>query len=174
MEDPIMNIEWRHVDTLDQNAWNPNVVQNAELRLLEHSLLTMGWIQPILINNSGIIIDGFHRWSLSRDSKAIRARYDGNVPCAVIDVDDDHARAMTVRINRAKGTHRAQQMSEIAKHLAESGWTQEMIAKEMGMSAREVELLLSDTIYKHRKLNNVKYSPSWEPKKPNSSGKAGQ
>ena len=60
-EEPITNVEWIEVDQLNANDYNPNVVLNKELKLLELSLMTNGWIQPILINKDKTIIDGFHR-----------------------------------------------------------------------------------------------------------------
>lgn len=68
MTDPINSIQWLDAGTLKANHYNPNVVMNTELRLLERSILQTGWIQPILVNANRIIIDGFHRWSLSKIS----------------------------------------------------------------------------------------------------------
>ena len=59
-EQPISNVEWVDVRTLNANDYNPNVVLNQELNLLAFSLLKTGWIQPILITNENVIIDGFH------------------------------------------------------------------------------------------------------------------
>ena len=84
--DPIDNIEWREASTLQANYWNPNRVHKPELKLLEHSLLSTGWIQPILINKNGMVIDGFHRWRLSQDSEAVKARYGGKLPVAVLPI----------------------------------------------------------------------------------------
>jgi len=33
---------------------------NAEMNLIEKSILKTGWIQPILVNTNRTIIDGFH------------------------------------------------------------------------------------------------------------------
>ena len=77
---PIDNIQWLSVKELDGNNYNPNVVIGPELRLLEHSILKTGWIQPILVNRDYIIIDGFHRWQLASQSKALLARDGGTVP----------------------------------------------------------------------------------------------
>ena len=49
MTDPIDKIEWRVANELNSNNYNPNVVFNKELKLLELSILKQGWIQPVLI-----------------------------------------------------------------------------------------------------------------------------
>ena len=46
--DPISKVTWINVDNLKSNNYNPNVVLNQELKLLEFSILKNGWIQPIL------------------------------------------------------------------------------------------------------------------------------
>ena len=62
--DPISRVEWIDVRELNANDYNPNVVLNKELSLLEFSILKNGWIQPILINSDNTIIDGYHRYFL--------------------------------------------------------------------------------------------------------------
>ena len=162
--DPITTIEWRFAEELIANHWNPNRVHKAELRLLEHSLLSTGWIQPILINRNDIIIDGFHRWRLSQDSLAVRDRWRGKVPCAILDVGDDTAMAITVRINRAKGSHVSVEMHRLVLTLInEHGWTVEKIGKEIGASKDEVNLLAQEGVFAEKNIANWAYSKAWYP-----------
>jgi ParB-like chromosome segregation protein Spo0J len=142
MNDPISSIEWRDAATLQANSYNPNVVFTPELRLLERSILLTGYVQPILITPDGTIIDGFHRARLAQDSPAIKKRYAGQVPCAVIDVTRDKAMILTIRMNRAKGSHVAVRMSEIGRELIDvhSRDPQE-VAIEIGATKDEVDLL---------------------------------
>ena len=162
--DPISNIEWRAADQLHANDWNPNVVFTPELKLLERSIHSQGWIQPILINRNGMVIDGFHRWMLSKDSKALNKKYGGAVPCAVLDVDDSQARVLTVRMNRAKGSHVALRMADLVKSLVDDGGMSiAEVATEIGGTKQEVELLYQNDIFKARNLKDYKYSQSWVP-----------
>jgi ParB-like chromosome segregation protein Spo0J len=162
--DPISTIEWRDATELHSNFWNPNRVHKPELRLLEHSLLSTGWIQPVLVNKNGMIIDGFHRWRLSQDSQAVKARYGGKLPVAVLPVENDVAMAITVRINRAKGTHVAVEMHKLALSLVEDyGWSREQIAKEIGAHINEVDLLLQDGVFTNKDIKNWAYSKAWYP-----------
>jgi ParB-like chromosome segregation protein Spo0J len=164
MSDPIDHIQWIDAADLTANAWNPNRVHKAELRLLEFSLLSTGWIQPVLANTDHLIIDGFHRWRLSQDSKAVKERWGGKVPVAILDIDRPSAMLMTIRINRAKGSHVAINMSEIVRELLEvHGYSPEMIAKEMGANLDEVNLLAQDGVFAVKNIAKWSYSPAWYP-----------
>ena len=57
-DDPINNIEWRKASDLNANDYNPNMVFDQELKLLERSILSTGWVQPILVDADDNIIDG--------------------------------------------------------------------------------------------------------------------
>ena len=163
--EPVDNIRWVPADTLDANTWNPNRVHGAELRLLERSLLSTGWLQPLLVNPDRLIIDGFHRWRLSQDSKPVRARWKGKVPVAVLDVDRPTAMLMTIRINRAKGSHVAVEMSAIVRELiSEHGVARDVIAAEIGGTKEEVDLLAQEGVFTAKNIAKWGYSKAWYPK----------
>lgn len=163
-DDPIDRIVWRHVDELNHNDYNPNVVMTAELRLIEHSILTTGWLQPVTTLPDGTIIDGFHRYMLSRESQALREQYAGRVPCVVLDLSRAEAMLLTIRINRAKGSHVALRMSSIVKELIdEHGLDPAEIQRGIGASKDEVDLLYQDGIFQHRNLKDYRYSKAWVP-----------
>jgi ParB-like chromosome segregation protein Spo0J len=165
MNDPIDNITWMPAEKLNANNYNPNVVFNQELRLLERSLIKTGWFQPILVNINLIIIDGFHRWMLSQESHEIKAKYKGQVPVAKLDIDDSQAMCMTVRVNRAKGTHVALKMSEIVQKLInEHNLDPKQVADEIGATPDEIALLYQASIFKRKNLSEYRYSRAWIPK----------
>lgn len=164
MESPIDSIVWRDTSELKANGWNPNRVHKAELKLLELSLLKTGWIQPVLVNKNDMIIDGFHRWRLSQDSKAVKAEFGGKVPVAVLPVEDDEAMAITVRINRAKGTHVAVEMHKLVLQLLmDYGWTREQVAKEIGATLDEVDILAKEGVFAAKNIAKWAYSQAWYP-----------
>lgn len=164
-QEPIMNIQWEDAQLLRPNGWNPNVVFTPELRLLEHSILTTGWVQPVLINSKSLIIDGFHRWTLSMKSDPIKARYRGQVPCCILPLNDPQAMMLTVRINRAKGQHAAVRMSDLVMALVhDHGYSKAAVAKGIGASMDEVELLLCPDVFVARDLKNAPYSRAWVPR----------
>ena len=166
MDHPIENIEWIAADELKANDYNPNVVFGPEMKLLEHSIISSGWIQPILITDKKVIIDGFHRYSLALNSPEVKALTDGKVPCCVLNLTEPERMLLTIRINRAKGAHIAVKMHDIAVSLVEDhGLSVEKIAAEIGATKDEVELLLMDGVFKKFDTKNHKYSKSWYPKK---------
>lgn len=164
MTEPIERIEWLAAAELRANDYNPNVVFTPELKLLEFSLLATGWIQPILVARDMTIIDGFHRTLLQLKSKACQARWGGLVPCVVMDIPRSEAIALTVRINRAKGSHVAVKMAELVKELVqEHGWAQPRVCAEIGATKQEVELLLQEGVFSAKGIKTHQYSKAWYP-----------
>lgn len=164
MTDPIDNITWLNADALEANNYNPNVVFNPELRSLETNILSIGWVQPVIVSTDYVIIDGFHRVMLSKESKKLQAKYHGQVPCVVFDVPRDEAMILTVRMNRAKGSHVAVRMSEMVKELIdEHHWERTALAKELGATGKEIDLLYQDGVFKLRNIKDYKYSKAWYP-----------
>lgn len=164
MVDPVDRVVWRQAAELKANGWNPNVVLNNELRLLELSIFETGWIQPIIISKDDIVIDGFHRWRLSQDSKALREKYAGRVPCVILDLEPWEAMLLTVRINRAKGTHQAVRMSSLVKEVIDvHGVPPQIVADGIGATLAEVDLLYQDSLFKAKGLKDYKYSKAWIP-----------
>ena len=163
-DQPIDNIVWREATELKANDYNPNVVFNSELKLLERSVMLTGWVQPILIDGDDNIIDGFHRWSLSKESKRLKKKFSGKVPCAIIDVPRHKAMVMTIRMNRAKGTHVALKMKDIIIELLdEHKCDRQEVADEIGATLAEVDLLYQSSIFKAKGLDKYRYSKAWVP-----------
>lgn len=164
MNDPINTILWLKTELLQANDYNPNAVFSPELKLLERSILKTGWVQPILVSKDYTIIDGFHRYSLSKDSTRIKGKYHGFCPCAVLDVDRSEAMILTVRMNRAKGSHIALRMSAMVKELIdEHGCDPHEVAQEIGATKKEIDLLYQEGVFKARNMKDYKYSNAWVP-----------
>ena len=162
MKHPIEMVEWVDASCLNANDYNPNVVMNKELELLSFSLLTNGWIQPILVSRDNTIIDGYHRWFLSMNDKRVRAMTNGKVPVVKLDIDEAERKLLTIRINRAKGVHQAFKMHEIIASLVnQHGLSIDHICKSIGADRAEIELLLKENVFKVLDIENHKYSKAW-------------
>lgn len=171
-KEPLTNIEWRDSRTLNANDYNPNVVFNQELRLLERSIMLTGWVQPILITKDGTIIDGFHRSRLSQESKQLISKYNYLCPCAVLDVPREQAMVLTIRMNRAKGSHVALRMSNIVHELVDVlGMPPEQVAEEIGATKKEVDLLMQENVFTMKNIKDYKYSKAWYPADSRNKGK---
>ncbi|MCG3198581.1 MAG: putative protein YbdM [bacterium] len=149
---------------MNPNSYNPNVVFDAELDLLALSIIKTGWVQPILVNATNRIIDGFHRWRLAQENRELVRRYNRWVPVAVLTVPDWEAMMMTIRMNRAKGSHVAVRMAEIVQELIDThGLDPQQIATGIGAPIQEVHLLYQNSIFKAKNLDKYRYSKAWYP-----------
>ena len=127
------------------------------MELLKLSLMQTGWIQPILISPAGVIIDGFHRTTIARLNNWM-------VPCCILDIDEKERILLTVRINRAKGTHVALRMSDLVQKLIALGCAETYIAEQIGGTEKEIEILKKGDIFKSIDLSGWQYSQAWLPK----------
>lgn len=135
---PVSSIEWVHREKLSPNFWNPNHVAPAEKDLIMESILENGWVFPILVNSEFMIMDGFHRWHLS-EKKELYSRTEGMVPIATLyGLSIADSMILTIRINRAKGTHAVLKMADIVRQLIEMGLTKQDLMLRLGMEDEEV------------------------------------
>lgn len=146
---PIDRHQWIHVDDLSPNLYNPNHVVRPEMELLKVSIMTDGWLFPVIVLAKGLIIpgvssepnkhtiiDGFHRTKLTREDADIHALTEGHVPAIVL--TPENVMATTVRMNRAKGVHAVLPMAEIIRAELDKGNSIEEIMINYGMEPEEV------------------------------------
>lgn len=140
---PISSVEWVDPSTLKANDYNPNRVFSPEMRLLKTSILNSGWTQPVVARKSGEIVDGFHRWSLSKEDQEVRKASGGMVPVVFIDdaVGRSEQMMATVRHNRARGQHGILKMGKIVRDLIEDGMGSKEICELLQMEDEEVDRL---------------------------------
>ncbi|WP_318390719.1 ParB/RepB/Spo0J family partition protein [Enterobacter sp.] len=144
-EQPVDCVLWVKQECIDGNDYNPNNVAPPEKRLLLKSLEADGFTQPVVVmqhrENHFEIIDGFHRHELGKEKPALKKQLKGYLPVTCIRSGKQtraDRMASTVRHNRARGRHKIHDMSEIVRELAQLGWKDERISKELGMDSDEV------------------------------------
>lgn len=162
---PLNQVKWVHRDQLCANNYNPNKVAPVEMELLKTSIIEDGWTQPIVCNEDNSIIDGFHRWTCSKD-KRIYELTDGYVPVVFLKNKDLTSKQMaTIRHNRARGTHGVLEMSKIVSNMVNGGLSEKEIIGRLGMEMEEiVRLCFKEGIPKSKILQNKDFSNSWTPK----------
>lgn len=141
MEDllkPVSNVRIVDRDWLTANSYNPNVVGRDNLKLLTQSILVNGWTLPIVARPDGVIIDGFHRWTVA-GQEPLKSKLGGKVPVVIV-AHEDESKDMygTITHNRARGVHQLAPMKAIVKKLVDSGKTVPEICKQLGMKPEEV------------------------------------
>lgn len=166
-DEPVDCVQWVHSDEVSANDYNPNSVAPPEMKLLEHSIAEDGYTQPIVAwmnQDKYEVVDGFHRNRVGRESKAIRKRVHGYLPLTIINdtrLDRSDRIASTIRHNRARGKHKVEAMSDIVVELKRRNWSDDKIARELGMDPDEV-LRLTQITGLAELFSNQDFSKSWE------------
>lgn len=166
--EPVDCVLWVKADQLHANDYNPNSVAPPEMRLLQLSVMQDGYTQPIVAwpdeTDSYEVVDGFHRNRVGREVGAIKKRVHGRLPIAVINAErtsKEDRIAATIRHNRARGKHQVDAMADIVVDLARRNWSNEKIAKELGMEPDEV-LRLKQITGLAELFADREFSEAWE------------
>jgi len=165
--EPVDCVLWIQSDLVQANDYNPNVVAPPEMKLLRHSIEVDGYTQPIVsFSEDGHyeVVDGFHRNRVGKEYPEVRKRIRGYLPITIINPDrsgrEDRI-AATIRHNRARGKHQVQGMSEIVLELSRRNWSDQRIAKELGMDADEV-LRMKQITGLAELFADKEFSKAWE------------
>lgn len=166
--EPVDCVLWVKNDRVHSNDYNPNSVAPPEMELLRLSIDADGYTQPIVAmpdpDNTFEVIDGFHRHRVGKECADITARVQGYLPIVLIretQSDKSDRMASTIRHNRARGKHRVEAMSEIVIELKKRNWTDERIAKNLGMEPDEV-LRLCQISGLAELFSDEDFSASWD------------
>lgn len=164
--EPVDCVQWVKSELVQANDYNPNSVAPPEMELLHTSIQEDGYTQPIVVwQHDGIyeVVDGFHRNRVGKECADIRERVHGYLPVVVIneEVTDKGQRiASTIRHNRARGKHQVDAMANIVLDLKRRNWSNEKIAKKLGMDADEV-LRLSQVTGLAELFKDREFSQAW-------------
>ncbi|GLR76753.1 IbrB-like domain-containing protein [Aliivibrio sifiae] len=139
---PVLNVQLMPLNNIKANDYNPNVVARPEYKLLKHSIISDGLTLPIVVgknvNNESIIIDGFHRTKIIKETAEIKSSLHYYIPTVSLDKKYEDRIASTVRHNAARGIHQVELTSELIRKLKDFNWEDEIIAKEIGMDMDEI------------------------------------
>jgi ParB-like chromosome segregation protein Spo0J len=135
---PVSRVQWVPAELVYANDYNPNSVAPPEMKLLEISIKTDGFTQPIVTwkTEEGYeVVDGFHRHKVGKKLGM------SHLPIVVLNEENtskEERIAATIRHNRARGKHQVKAMSDIVVELSRRNWSDERIGKELGMDSDEV------------------------------------
>lgn len=165
--EPVDCVLWVEGEAVTANEYNPNSVAPPEMELLRLSIREDGYTQPIVAyreNGGYTVVDGFHRNRVGKECADVRERVRGFLPVAVVRCDRediDERMASTIRHNRARGKHGVQSMSNIVLELSRRNWSDEKIAKKLGMDPDEV-LRMKQMTGLAELFADTEFSEAWE------------
>lgn len=166
-QEPVDCVLWVPNANVHANDYNPNSVAPPEMELLRVSIEADGYTQPIVsMPDEGTfeVIDGFHRHRVGKECQDINDRVHGRLPIVVINDarrEKGDRMAATIRHNRARGKHKIDAMSDIVLDLKKRNWSDEKIARELGMEADEV-LRLAQITGLAEMFKDQDFSQAWE------------
>ncbi len=159
---PVSFVRWVPAELVVANDYNPNSVAPPEMKLLRHSIDCDGFTQPIVTweREDGLfeVVDGFHRHLVGK------AKGMSHLPIVVINGEraaKGDRIASTIRHNRARGKHQVDAMADIVLDLSRRNWSEEKIAKELGMEPDEV-LRLKQITGLAEMFADKEFSEAWE------------
>lgn len=153
-----LDVEWVDPSDLVPNDWNPNHMPDHREDMLVLSILDNGWTQPVVARPDDVIVDGEHRWKLSKNEyiqnwpehkpegandltpDGVPA---GFVPVHRIDTDRNQSMIATYQQNYARGDHDPDKLGALVDSLDEE--EQDFAATRMGVTNDELEMLLPDS-----------------------------
>lgn len=165
--EPVDCVIWIKSENVCANDYNPNSVAPPEMELLHTSIKEDGYTQPIVTwKRDGMheVIDGFHRHRVGKECEDIQSRIHGYLPLVVINdsqIDKNNRIASTIRHNRARGKHKIEAMSDIVIELKRRNWSDQKIAKNLGMDEDEV-LRLCQITGMAELFADADFSKSWD------------
>lgn len=166
-DEPVDCVLWVKNELVHANDYNPNSVAPPEMELLRLSISSDGYTQPIVSmphDGKFEVVDGFHRHRVGKECIDIQSRVKGYLPLVQIrssQLDKSDRMAATIRHNRARGEHKVESMAEIVVELKRRFWSDEKIAKELGMDSDEV-LRLTQVTGLAGIFADQEFSQAWE------------
>lgn len=166
-DEPVDFVRWVPANDVYANDYNPNSVAPPEMQLLEHSIVTDGYTQPIVTfstDQGREVVDGFHRNRVGKESPVVKLRVMGYLPVVSIkatQTDLNNRIASTIRHNRARGKHKVDAMSDIVVELKRRNWSNDKIATELGMDQDEV-LRLCQITGLTELFSDCEFSQAWD------------
>lgn len=125
-----LDISLLNIDLVEPNPWNPNVQNERQFQAEVESIMSNGFLAPILVRpvgNKYQVIDGEHRLralkqvfaqSMTGAKNVPDLAKDKKIPAIVIDADDAHAKRLTITMNETRGRADLAKLGELLNEIA--------------------------------------------------------
>ena len=156
------SLEVVYVDMSDikPNPYNPNRQSDHEFEMLQASIQTDGFTQPVIVQQQnakflpGHIVDGEHRW------RAAAAEGLTRIPVVYVDFTEEQMKVSTIRHNTARGSHDVELEANVLRDLEKLG-ALDFAQDALGLSDVEIQRLIED-IQAPEGLAGEDFADSWE------------
>lgn len=104
-------------------------------KILDHLIKEIqraGFLQPILINQNGIIIDGEHRYKAAQKAGLTE------VPVITINIPEHEAKILTINMNQIKGELDPRSFATLLDSMKKD-YTQELIQDLLNLTEQEIQ-----------------------------------
>ena len=125
-----LDVSLLNIDTVEPNPWNPNVQNERQFQAEIESIMSNGFLAPILVRQIGQkyqVIDGEHRLralkqifvsGMAGAKNVPDLAKDKKIPAIVIEADDAHAKRLTVIMNETRGRADLAKLGELLNEIA--------------------------------------------------------
>lgn len=155
----VLEVKVVPIEELQPNVYNPNRMPDAEMNLLKQCIHKYGFLFPIIVSwdeeiGKYRIIDGYHRYEVLKRM--------GAKDVAILDLALSYHDAvqLTVLMNRIKGLHQVEMMSDLILNLEELGLTDHEISGNLGMESEELMRLKQQLGIAHA-FKDHEYTKAW-------------
>jgi len=142
-------IERVKLDQLKPNDWNPNKMDAKTYAKLKNNIRKFGYVNKIVVDEEGTIIDGYHRW------KALQELGYGKVEVVVVSgLSRSEKMLLSINLNRLRGSDDPDLLFEIVSQLLDSdieeleqllavdvGWLEKAEKMDTEIVSEEIRLL---------------------------------
>lgn len=137
--------------------WNANYILSPDKAVLKESIKTWGVVYPLIVNKTGLVIDGAKRLVICQDLGI-------TPPVTVVDAGEIESIILHIQINRGRGSISNWPLHRLIKRLVLAGDIHpELLKVRLGMTGVEFETLKEGDLIKKRNIPDHKYSPAWVP-----------
>lgn len=127
------------IGSVKPNAYNPNVMDIQKYTALKKMIERFGFLQPILVDQEGTIIDGEHRW------KAMKELGKTEIYCVIYDGEEskeEYRKLLTISMNSVRGENDESKLKALFQELS-SALSAEEMASLTGIHDSQIRLLLN-------------------------------
>lgn len=125
-----LDVSLLNIDLVEPNPWNPNVQNERQFQAEVESIMSNGFLAPILVRPFGQkyqVIDGEHRLralkqifvgGMTGAKNVPDLAKDKKIPAIIIEADDAHAKRLTVIMNETRGRADLAKLGELLNEIA--------------------------------------------------------